>query len=154
MWSFHVGVSYAIVLDEIDSCVSTILALGCCKHKESICTSADLCKDLGIDGDDFSMLTEEFASKFKVDMSNYYWYFHHGEESRNIFMGFFPPPDRQVNHIPVTPQILQQAATAGKWLIEYPPHSIRSRAFEMVLNYSVVAVILLLLVVLLIYKIA
>jgi hypothetical protein len=65
--------------------------------------STDLCSDLGIDGDDFSMLMEEFASTYKVDMDNYRWYFHHGEEGWNIGGIFSPTPDRQVKHIPVTP---------------------------------------------------
>jgi hypothetical protein len=47
-----------------------------------------------------------------------------------------------------------QAATVGKWPIEYPQHAIRSRTLESAINMSVQTFMILLIVVLLIYEIA
>jgi hypothetical protein len=53
---------------------------------------ADILDTLGIDGDDAFNFIEGFAAKFEIDISNYHWYFHHGEEvSLNIGSLFFKP---------------------------------------------------------------
>jgi hypothetical protein len=41
---------------------------------------ADLCRDLGVEGEDFIKLMDHFRAKFGVEMSGYRWYFHHGDE--------------------------------------------------------------------------
>jgi hypothetical protein len=129
-------------------------------ERKMLFPSADLCSDLGIDGDDFLELKEEFASKYGVDMSMYRWYFHHGKEpSLNIGAMFSrsQPLHLQVKHIPVTPQILLEAVNAGKWSIEYPSHIIKDGTLETAINRVVLVffvVLLAVLVVMLIYKIA
>src|SRR5215510_3593137 len=41
---------------------------------------ADIFHNLGIDGDDAFEFIERFAAKFEIEITNYHWYFHHGEE--------------------------------------------------------------------------
>lgn len=103
--------------------------------------AVDLSNDLGIEGDDFFELEEEFEEKFMVDMSSYLWYFHHGEEGWNIGALFSPAPYQQVKHIPVTPEILLEAAKTKVWPIGYPLHKIRNRAIESGINYLVLALL-------------
>ncbi len=99
--------------------------------------ASDLCFDLGIDGDDFSELMTAFSERYSVNLDSYRWCFHHGEEGWNIGALFFPAPYQQVRHIPVTPQVLLDAAEARCWLLVYPEHSISSRAAESAVNCGV-----------------
>ena len=102
----------------------------------------DLFFDLRISGDDFHELMEEFATTFKVDMSNYLWYFHTNEEGQNIGGVFFKPPYNRVNHIPVTPAMLLDFANAGHWQIQYPEHQLPKYRWDMVISYVVFAIFL------------
>jgi len=106
--------------------------------RNKLAPSVDLCYDLGIEGDDFFDLEEEFMNKYGVDMNSYRWYFHHGEEGWNIGAYFSPAPYQQVEHIPVTPKMLLEAAENKAWPIEYPPHSIKERDTEMAINKAIV----------------
>ena len=84
---------------------------------------ADICDDLGCDGDDFAELMEVFATSFHVDLTGYRWDFHHGPESGLgplVVLAVFDPRRHQSKHIPVTPDVLLSSANAGKWLIDYP----------------------------------
>jgi hypothetical protein len=87
---------------------------------------ADIFDSLGIDGDDGFELIERFAIKFEIDITNYRWYFHHGEEALNIGGWFFKPPDRRVDRIPITPQVLAEALRTKRWPLEYPEHKLPS----------------------------
>ena len=51
---------------------------------------ADILDRLGIDGGDaFDLIS--FATKFEIDITNYHWYFHHGEEVSVDLLPVFPP---------------------------------------------------------------
>jgi hypothetical protein len=92
---------------------------------------ADLCRDLGIEGDDFAGLMGKFCVEFGVEMSAYRWYFHHGDEvGGNPFSLIFRPPYRSVEHIPVTPALLLASANSGKWVVQYPPHTLPKLRLE------------------------
>src|SRR5262245_34784216 len=59
---------------------------------------ADIFDSFGIEGDDASEFIERFATQFKIDTSNYRWYFHHGEEGFvNVGAWLFKPPYRRVD---------------------------------------------------------
>ncbi len=103
----------------------------------------DICLNLGIDGDDFFEMESEFAKRFKVNMDSYLWYFHHGEEGWNFGGIFFPPPYSQVQYIPVTPEILLNAANTNVWQVQYPDHEIKSRRAEQIINRSVTLLLIL-----------
>lgn len=103
-------------------------------QRTEIFPGSDLCEDLGIEGNDFFELEEEFARDFDVDMTGYLWYFHHGEEGWNLGGIFFPAPYQRVEHIAVTPAILLEAANAKRWPIAYPPHSLPSRRYDIDIN--------------------
>ena len=96
-------------------------------------------KDLGVEGDDFFELEEAFAEKFRVDMSGYRWYFHHGEEGTWLSIGrlFFPAPYDRVVEIPVTPQLLLDSANAGKWIVQYPDHELPRRRYDSLIDQFV-----------------
>lgn len=106
----------------------------------------ELDKDLGIWADDFHELMAEFSERFGTDMSGYLWYFHTGEEGWSLGGLFFDPPDRRVERIPVTIQMLVDSARAGRWLIEYPPHDLPQRRWDILINQLLVVGFLLFLV--------
>lgn len=83
---------------------------------------SDLTRDLGVDGDDFAALMAAFFELFEVKPEGYLWYFHHAEEGASPGALMFPPPDRRVRRIPVTPRLLTEAAQAGRWPVAYPAH--------------------------------
>lgn len=96
----------------------------------------------GIDGDDFEDLMEFFGEKFKVDLSGYRWYFHHGDEGGlNLGGLLFSPPNQRVTRIPVTPSLLLHAACVGRWDLDYPSHSLPSRRSDLLLNQFILAAI-------------
>ena len=102
--------------------------------RSKLSPKADLCSDLGIDGDDFFELAEDFSSKYNVSMKTYCWYFHHNEEGFNIGALFSPAPYQQVERIPITPEVLLLAATTKTWPISYHEHKINSRRAESLIN--------------------
>jgi hypothetical protein len=93
---------------------------------EEIREDSDLLMDLGIDGDDWDPLLEEYRRRFGVNLDAFRWYFHHGEEGLNPFWLFITPPNRRVQHIPVTPRVLLESALLGRWSIAYPAHQLPS----------------------------
>jgi len=103
--------------------------------------SVDLEHGLGITGDDFFELAEQFSGEFHVDMSTYRWYFHHGEEvTFNPGALFFKPPNRQVSHIAVTPLLLLEAANSGRWPVSYPKHRLTTRRYDILATYVLLVV--------------
>jgi hypothetical protein len=69
-------------------------------------------------------------------MNSYRWYFHAKEEGGWNSLGalFFKPPYKRVTHIPVTPKLLQDAANKGRWDLQYPPHTIPKRRWDLIIN--------------------
>lgn len=61
---------------------------------------------IGMGGDDFHEIMDNFASKFTVDMNEYLWYFHADEEGQNFVALFFTPPYQKFKNIPITPIML------------------------------------------------
>jgi hypothetical protein len=96
----------------------------------------DLMNDQGIGGDDFHELIDKYAKTFNVDMAGYLWYFHADEEGglNSIGSSFFKPPYERVDHIPVTPEKLLDFANKGCWDMEYPPHKLPKRRWDLVIN--------------------
>ncbi len=68
----------------------------------------DINGELRIEGEDFNELLEAYSEQFKVDMSDYLWFFHHEGEGFQISLGriLFKPPNLRVERIPVTPTML------------------------------------------------
>jgi hypothetical protein len=107
---------------------------------------SDLFRDIGIVGDDFHEMIVQFASKYAVDMANYLWYFHTDEEGSNWLGGsFFDPPYKHVKRIPVTPIMLTEFASKGKWDIQYPVHKIPNKRYDLIINQVVFGLVLILL---------
>jgi hypothetical protein len=93
---------------------------------------SDIFHDVGMVGDDFHLMIEEYAKKFAVDMTDYLWYFHSDEEGWGI--GFFKAPYELVKRIPVTPALLAQFANTGKWDIPYPEHQLPKNRYDLVIK--------------------
>lgn len=110
----------------------------------------DLANDLGIDGDDYDEFISKYATKYRVDISSFLWYFHYSEEGswNSIGGAFFKSPDKTVKHIPVSPLMLSEFAKKGKWEIQYPEHKLPKRRYDIIINQLLV----LLFVILLLYK--
>ena len=107
--------------------------------ESSLKPDSDLCHDLGVEGDDFFELEEEFEKEFKVNMSSYLWYFHHGEEPFfNVGSLFFKPPYKRVIHIPVTASLLLKAANEGSWPVKYPEHKLPSRRYDTIISNTLI----------------
>ena len=101
---------------------------------EKIDSQTDIFLDLGVTGDDFHEMIEEYQKTYNVDMTSYLWYFHADEEGQSIGGGFFKAPHERVKRIPVTPKMLLDFANKGKWTIEYPEHTLPKRRYDLIIN--------------------
>lgn len=96
---------------------------------------ADLHDDLGITGDNFSVIMHKFERHFSVNMRSYRWYFHHAEENALGLSGVFKrSPSFRVSHIPVTPRVLLDAVHKGSWPINYPEHDLSGFHFDITID--------------------
>ena len=102
--------------------------------REKIVSQTDIFLDLGVTGDDFHEMIEKYQKTFNVDMTSFLWYFHADEEGQSIGGGFFKPPYERVKRIPVTPQMLLDFANKGKWIIDYPEHTLPKRRYDLIIN--------------------
>lgn len=101
---------------------------------------ADLFDQFGIDGDDASDFMTAFGACFDVACEDYRWYFHHREEGWNIAALFFAPPNRRVERIPITPDILVRIIETAQWPVQYPPHVLPKVRWDVRLNQSMLLV--------------
>jgi hypothetical protein len=97
---------------------------------------SDIFEDMGMTGDDFHEMIEEYSKKFSVKMDTYLWYFHADDEGIGFSIGsiLFKPPYKRVKRIPITPDVLTEFANKGAWDINYPNHSIPSARYDLLLN--------------------
>lgn len=109
---------------------------------DEVAADVDIERVLGCSGDDWDELIEEYAGRYKVDMSSYLWYFHTDEEGHSNSMGrvFFKAPYERVTRIPVTPQMLLDFANKGEWDLPYPPHTLPKRRYDILVNQILVVV--------------
>lgn len=110
--------------------------------RKTIRPDSDLNLEQGISGDDFDIVISEYAETFSVDMTSFCWYFHMSEEGSFYSIGafFFNPPNKRVPYIAVTPQMLADFANMGKWDIDYPPHEIPKRRWDIFINQMLIVV--------------
>lgn len=100
---------------------------------------------LGIVGGDFHEMIEKYAERYKVDMTEYLWYFHTDEEGQSFGSLFFKPPYKRVEIIPVTPQLLSDFAEKKKWSIAYPEHKLPNRLIDLIINSALLIIVILIL---------
>lgn len=110
---------------------------------DQLAADTDLVADLGIIGLDFDELIEEFSSRFDTDTAGYLWYFHSREDGVSPGSFLIPPPNDRVERIPVTVQLLVDSARAGRWLVEYPPHQLPRRRWDLALDVLLLVLFLL-----------
>lgn len=92
----------------------------------------DLFRKLGIHGDDCGDFMDAFGQQFNVDLTDFLWYFHHGEEVGSLIGGLiFKPPYRRVKTIPITINLLRDAMAAGRWPVQYPPHTLPEQRWDL-----------------------
>lgn len=97
----------------------------------------DICH---IDGDDAFGFMDAFGERFGVDLENYRWYFHHGEEGSNFGGIFFKPPYRRVQRMPITPDTLIEAIETRLWPLRYPPHELPTVRWDIRINQLMLVV--------------
>ncbi len=95
-------------------------------------SNSDLMGDLGIYGDDFDELMLAYAKKFDVNLDSYLWYFHSCEEVGSPFTFIFPPPNKRVKRIVITPELLSKYANLKKWAVKYPEHSLPKYRWDII----------------------
>ncbi|AFY36811.1 hypothetical protein Lepto7376_0373 [[Leptolyngbya] sp. PCC 7376] len=100
-------------------------------------TDIDLFQTFDIQADACEDFIENFAAKFKVDLDDYLWYFHHGEAGLNIGGFIIAPPYKRVERLAITPDILRQAATKRRWKVKYPEHQLPKKRWDMVINKAI-----------------
>lgn len=108
----------------------------------------DIVSEMSIWGDDVSELLEAFAARYDVDMSNYLWYFHTGDEGTNILSFIFKPPNQRVQRIPITPGLLIKSAESHHWQVAYPEHNIPKRRWDLLAGWIGIACIIVILILL------
>ncbi len=106
--------------------------------------TSDIERDLGCTGDDFSEFMEKYSKEFKVDMTNYLWYFHHHEEGNSFGSNLFRAPNELVDRIPITPKLLFEFAEKGKWDLNYPGHKLPKRRYDIIANQIFVLLLIIL----------
>lgn len=104
--------------------------------KEEIAADTDIFNDLGVCGDNFHEMMDEYSTRFHADLSGYLWYFHCDEEEgwNSIGGEFFKPPYSRVKRIPVTPAMLLHFANEGKWSLQYPEHKLPKHRYDIWIN--------------------
>lgn len=99
--------------------------------------NTDLFGELGVYGDDLTDLLVAYAEQFRVDMSDYLWYFHNEEEGFNLGALLVKPPYDLVERIPITPNLLYKSALTQKWMVVYPDHQLPRIRFDSVINWVI-----------------
>lgn len=83
----------------------------------------DILKATRFDGDDAFDLIDAFGDQFKVNFEEYIWEFHHSDEAGLLGFGWpFKQPDQKVERIPISIDMLVEAARVGAWPLKYPPY--------------------------------
>ncbi len=121
----------------VDDIVAFVRSSGV-KAKE-ISGGTSLGGDLNIWGDDLDELLIDYAHEFGVDMSAYLWYFHSKEEGMNTGALFFKPPNKRVDHIPITIDLMAEAANTGSWPVKYPEHKLPKYRLDTLVSQIVFA---------------
>jgi len=119
---------------------------------EAINPNVDINRDLGVDGDDFDKMMDKYSKNYEIDMANYRWYFHSGEEAWNPGNIFFKAPYQRVDRIPVTPTMLAKFIPEGKWGLEYPPNHLPENRYDLLINRIISAIMIIVVGGILIYK--
>lgn len=115
---------------------------------KEILPESDLNHEIGIYGDDWHEMIEEYSQKFNVKIDSYLWYFHTKEEgTASIGAAFFRPPNERVKRIPITPSILTDFANKGIWEIDYPEHQLPKRRYDLITNTVIVLSLLTILII-------
>jgi hypothetical protein len=107
---------------------------------------SDLFEDFGVFGDDLFELVEVFAENYSVKVDDFLWYFHSPEEASSLFGIIFPPPNKRVSRIPITPDMLVQYANKKYWGLKYPTHEIPNRRWDILLSQLLLITLLIALV--------
>ena len=90
--------------------------------------------NLGVVGDDFHEMIEEYSKIYSIDMTDYLWYFHTDEEGMNFGPLFYRPPYLRVKRIAITPKVLSEITKTKKWEIKYPEHKQVKKRYDLTTN--------------------
>ena len=107
----------------------------CGIKSKKLLPDSDLNGNFGIEGDDFDELMLAYSNKFKVNIDSYLWYFHCDEEGVSLFAFIFPPPNKRVEKIVVTPELLFNCAQSKVWSVKYPMHTLPKKRWDIISNH-------------------
>ena len=111
-------------------------------HQDVISSDTDIYDTFGTEGDDCFDFEAKYAERFDVNMDNFRWYFHHGEEGWNIGALIFKPPHGRVDRIPITPALLQTYAKLKSWQLSYPKHTLPKRRYDLMITRLLVILVI------------
>jgi hypothetical protein len=100
--------------------------------KSNLQSDSDIFTILKIDGDDCEELLSKYAEKYNVDMNDFLWYFHYGDEASINSIGslIYKTPVKLVKRIPLTPKMLTEFENTKIWNIEYPEHKLPKYRYD------------------------
>jgi len=112
--------------------------------KSNLKSDSDIFDMVKIDGDDCDELIIKYSEKYSVNMDNYLWYFHHQEEASINRLGsmIFKTPDKLVNRIPITPNMLTEFANSKTWNLDYPEHKFPKYRYDLIITYLILLFII------------
>ncbi len=98
---------------------------------------ADLAELYDMTAFDFDVFFTMIDEDYPFEMNKYYWYFHCREHAKRPISRFLSQsPDEQVQRIPITIDLVEQAIKQKRWPVLYPPVP---RHFE--LRYQIVTLL-------------
>lgn len=94
---------------------------------------SDLFDEYGVFGDDLFELVDSYSKIYGVNIESFLWYFHSPEEAFSPFGLLFPPPNKRVSRIPITPELLTEYANTKNWGLVYPVHDLPNKRWDIIL---------------------
>lgn len=126
---------------------AAILALaaehGGSRSKE-VAGQGDLFGHFGLEGDDATDFLEDYAQRFDVDLSSMLWEFHFIADEPPNYRRVIPVDvdGKDIPWMPITLDQLVRAAEQGRWVFDYPEHTIRTAIWSRYLWLLVLGVVL------------
>jgi hypothetical protein len=85
------------------------------RTREPICSTTELARDLGLDGDDAEEFMLKFQAEFQVDLSDFRFDRHFGPEGFDLFAAIYAAFSGWKSLAPINVALLFEAAKAHRW---------------------------------------
>jgi hypothetical protein len=104
------------------------LAAECSGRKRAEIDRTDLLGWAGLDGRAASRFLQLYAVRFRVDMRDYKWWFHHRDHGVLAIPLVALDHDGREIHIPLSADMLAGFAERNRWDLNYPRHRVGLRS--------------------------